>query len=117
VHRDFFPEMLQRDTGAGASGWGGDVRPHPGNHAAGDPARQIDGVGKLPRAGARLNNPAAAAQRAAKGLKEAMTNVREASLRLLKHPLRRSARRRGAFEREVTDSVTDKSPEHSDRWN
>ena len=34
-----------------------------------------------------LNNPAAAAQRAAKSLRDAMDNVRDASLRLLQHPL------------------------------
>jgi len=40
-----------------------------------------------------LNNPAAAAQRAAKSLKEAMDNVRTASLRLLQHPLTNEQRR------------------------
>jgi len=60
-----------------------------------------------------LNNPAAAAQRAAKSLKEAMDNVRSASLRLLQHPL--TAEQRQAivqFEREVTDHVAEKSDSH-----
>ena len=62
-----------------------------------------------------LNNPAAAAQRAAKSLKETMFNVRSASLRLLEHPL--NAEQRQAivqFEREVTGQVTEKSDSHSD---
>ena len=62
-----------------------------------------------------LNNPAAAAQRAAKSLKEAMDNVRAASLRLLAHPL--TAEQREAvvrFEREVTDAVAEKSDSHAD---
>jgi len=62
-----------------------------------------------------LNNPAAAAQRAAKSLKQAMDDVRAASLRLLKHPL--SAEQRDAvvkFEREVTESIAEKSDSHID---
>jgi signal transduction histidine kinase len=62
-----------------------------------------------------LNNPAAAAQRAAKSLKEAMDNVRGASLRLLAHPL--SSEQRQAivqFEREVTERVAEKSDSHAD---
>jgi signal transduction histidine kinase len=62
-----------------------------------------------------LNNPAAAAQRAAKSLKEAMDNVRAASLRLLRHPL--TAEQRDAvvkFEREVTEGVAEKSDSHMD---
>lgn len=62
-----------------------------------------------------LNNPAAAAQRAAKSLKEGMDNVRAASLRLLAHPL--SAEQRQAvvqFEREVTEGVAEKSDSHPD---
>lgn len=62
-----------------------------------------------------LNNPAAAAQRAAKSLKEAMDNVRAASLRLLRHPL--TTEQRDAvvrFEREVTDRVAEKSQTHLD---
>lgn len=50
-----------------------------------------------------LNNPAAAAQRAAKNLKEAMENVRDASLRLMSHPLTQEQRLAVLqFERDVT---------------
>ena len=62
-----------------------------------------------------LNNPAAAAQRAAKNLREAMDNVRNASLRLLCHPL--SSEQRQAvvdFEREVTERVAENAPKHVD---
>ena len=62
-----------------------------------------------------LNNPAAAAQRAAKSLKETMDSVRSASLRLLQHPL--DVQQRQAilqFEREVTGRVIEKSEPHSD---
>ena len=62
-----------------------------------------------------LNNPAAAAQRAAKSLKETMDSVRSASLRLLQHPL--DAQQREAivqFEREVTGRVIEKIHSHSD---
>jgi signal transduction histidine kinase len=62
-----------------------------------------------------LNNPAAAAQRAAKSLKETMDNVRSASLRLLAHPL--NAQQREAivqFEREVTGRVIETNDSHSD---
>jgi len=62
-----------------------------------------------------LNNPAAAAQRAAKNLKEAMDNVRYASLRLLQHPLTNEQRKAVfEFEREVTDRVAEKSDSHLD---
>src|SRR5258705_1255679 len=62
-----------------------------------------------------LNNPAAAAQRAAKSLREAMENVRDASLRLLQHPLSHEQRQAiFQFEREVTDQVTFESPIHLD---
>ena len=62
-----------------------------------------------------LNNPAAAAQRAAKSLKETMDNVRAASLRLLAHPLSSEQRQAIAqFEREVTDTVAEKSDSHAD---
>jgi signal transduction histidine kinase len=62
-----------------------------------------------------LNNPAAAAQRAAKSLREAMENVRNASLRLLQHPL--STEQRLAvvqFEREVTERVAENAPTNAD---
>jgi signal transduction histidine kinase len=62
-----------------------------------------------------LNNPAAAAQRAAKSLREAMENVRNASLRLLQHPL--SGEQRQAvvqFEREITERVAENTPKNVD---
>jgi signal transduction histidine kinase len=62
-----------------------------------------------------LNNPAAAAQRAAKSLREAMENVRDASLRLLQHPLSHEQRQAiFQFEREVTDHVAENNPAHLD---
>jgi len=116
LHRDFFPEMLQRIPVLGqrlVAVMSDRIRETTRQETQRD---KLMALGKLSAGLAHeLNNPAAAAQRAAKSLKEAMTNVREASLRLLKHPL--SGEQRDAvvrFEREVTDSVTDKSPEHSD---
>ena len=62
-----------------------------------------------------LNNPAAAAQRAAKSLREAMENVRDASLRLLQHPLSHEQRQAiFQFEREVTDHVAENNPTSRD---
>jgi signal transduction histidine kinase len=62
-----------------------------------------------------LNNPAAAAQRAAKSLREAMENVRDASLRLLQHPLSHEQRQAiFQFEREVTDHVAEHAPASRD---
>lgn len=62
-----------------------------------------------------LNNPAAAAQRAAKSLREAMDNVRNASLQLLEHPLTADQRQAVVqFEREVTERVAENAPRHAD---
>ncbi|HVO56056.1 MAG TPA: ATP-binding protein [Dongiaceae bacterium] len=62
-----------------------------------------------------LNNPAAAAQRAAKSLYEAMGNVRDASLRLLQHPLSNEQRQAVFnFEREITLRVAAKDQKPQD---
>jgi signal transduction histidine kinase len=58
-----------------------------------------------------LNNPAAAARRAASSLLEALEAVRDATLRLLQHPLTNTQREAiAAFEREAGQSMPSISP-------
>ena len=116
LHRDHFPAMLHRSPELGqrlVSVMSDRIREMTRMETQRD---KLMALGKLSAGLAHeLNNPAAAAQRAAKSLKEAMSNVREASLRLLKHPLTDEQRAAVVqFEREVTNSVTEKTPEHAD---
>src|ERR1051326_8403639 len=116
LHKKYFPEMLQRMPVLGyrlVAVMSDRLR---------ETTRQETQRDKLMALGKRsaglaheLNNPAAAAQRAAKSLKEAMDNVRAASLRLLQHPLTNEQRKAVfEFEREVTDRVAEKSDSHLD---
>jgi signal transduction histidine kinase len=116
LHSRHFPEMLQRIPVLGqrlVSVMSDRIRETTRQETQRD---KLMALGKLSAGLAHeLNNPAAAAQRAAKSLKETMDNVRSASLRLLRHPL--DADQREAivqFEREVTGHVSEKSDSHSD---
>src|SRR5207247_7276660 len=111
LHKDNFPEMLQRIPEIGqrlVAIMADRIRETAKIETQRD---KLMALGKLSAGLAHeLNNPAAAAQRAAKSLKEAMDNVRAASLRLLQYPLTNEQRMAVfAFEREVTDRVAEKS--------
>jgi len=116
LHMKFFPELIQRIPVLGyrlVAVMSDRIRETTRQETQRD---KLMALGKLSAGLAHeLNNPAAAAQRAAKSLKETMDNIRAASLRLLRHPL--SAEQRDAivqFEREVTERVAEKSDSHPD---
>jgi signal transduction histidine kinase len=116
LHMKHFPEMLQRIPVLGqrlVAVMSDRIREATRQETQRD---KLMALGKLSAGLAHeLNNPAAAAQRAAKNLKEAMENVRSASLRLLQHPLTHEQRLAVfQFEREVTDGVAEKSDSHLD---
>jgi signal transduction histidine kinase len=116
LHMKYFPELIQRIPVLGyrlVAVMSDRIRETTRQETQRD---KLMALGKLSAGLAHeLNNPAAAAQRAAKSLKETMDNIRSASLRLLQHPL--SAEQRNAiaqFEREVTERAAEKSEAHSD---
>jgi len=116
LHTRHFPEMLQRIPVLGSrlvAVMSDRIREATRQETQRD---KLMALGKLSAGLAHeLNNPAAAAQRAAKSLKETMDNVRSASLRLLQHPL--DAEQRLAivqFEREVTGRVIETTDPRSD---
>ena len=116
LHMQYFPELLQRIPVLGyrlVAVMSDRIRETTRQEVQRD---KLMALGKLSAGLAHeLNNPAAAAQRSAKSLKEAMDNVRTASLRLLQHPLTNDQRLAVfQFEREVTDQVAEKSDSHLD---
>ena len=116
LHMQYFPELIQRIPVLGyrlVAVMSDRIRETTRQETQRD---KLMALGKLSAGLAHeLNNPAAAAQRAAKNLKEAMDNVRIASLRLLQHPLTNEQRKAVfEFERETTDRVAEKSDSHLD---
>jgi len=90
LHRSFFPEMLKRSPLLGqrlVSIMADRIRETTRIETQRD---KLTALGKLSAGLAHeLNNPAAAAQRATAGLKEALVTVRDASIRLSRHALSR----------------------------
>jgi signal transduction histidine kinase len=116
LHKSHFPELLQRMPVLGQRlvGLMADrIRETARIETQRD---KLMALGKLSAGLAHeLNNPAAAAQRAAKSLREAMDHVREASLRLLQHPLSTEQRQAVVkFEREITDRAWESASKPSD---
>jgi signal transduction histidine kinase len=116
LHMQYFPELIQRIPVLGyrlVAVMSDRIRETTRQETQRD---KLMALGKLSAGLAHeLNNPAAAAQRAAKSLKETMDAVRAASLRLLRHPLTADQRQAVVdFEREVTEQVAEKSDAHLD---
>lgn len=120
LHKSHFPEMLQRlpELGRRLVALMADrIRETTRLETQHD---KLVSLGKLSAGLAHeLNNPAAAARRAASSLLEALEAVRDASLRLLQHPLTNEQREAIArFEREAaqrTPSISPNPLELSDR--
>jgi signal transduction histidine kinase len=117
LHMQYFPELIQRIPVLGyrlVAVMSDRIRETTRQETQRD---KLMALGKLSAGLAHeLNNPAAAAQRAAKSLKEAMDNVRDASLRLLQHPLSQEQRQALLqYERDVTAAAAESNGSTADR--